>query len=116
MSGTGFHRERLQLLFDLRVGLNGQRLFPGLTRLYGLLEFRVDVAQVIEQRGVRFLGQFDRAEDLRQRFLGPVQLEKHPAEAVEKRAVVRLDLQRALNEFLRFNQIGANNKLSRLCK
>ena len=101
--------QRFELLANLgqplvgRDGLRGGlgRLPPGITRLVELLELEVDVAQMLEDRGVgagpppldvRFhllRGLLDRLQS----FLDLAPLEQDPAQAVEISEVVRVFLQ-----------------------
>src|SRR5437867_4472385 len=95
----------VELALDLVARLDGVGPLPGFAGLLLFLERGKDVAQVIEERGVGFLGVFDGLLDPLERGLRLVEPEKHPAKAVEERRVTRLELHGLLDHLVGLLQI-----------
>ena len=72
MAGSGGAGvQKLEFLFDVIVGFDGEGFFPVLHGLDQLAQGEIDIAQVVEDGGVRFRGEFDGLESQGRAVLGP---------------------------------------------
>src|SRR2546428_10464138 len=90
-----FTRSALELLkffLHFLVWFGGERFLPRFPGFVRLTECRVDVAEVVVERGVWLWGQLDRLEHIIQGLSRVVQLKKDPTHAVEESGVLRFEL------------------------